>query len=128
MVSAVARPDAVTRIHDDVARKVYGEAVEKSLEDLELDPAETDFLRRLRNDISWELLLEQLRWPHKQRQGQLAFLCPRCHEYLSAVNPRTTKASILWMWSRTSMIVHSDSAGAGFRCVRSTGRSRTAAA
>ena len=48
-----------------------------------------DFLRRLRNDISWELLLEQLRWPHKQRQGQLAFLCPRCHEYFSAVNPRT---------------------------------------
>jgi hypothetical protein len=47
------------------------------------------FLRRLRNDISWELLLEQLRWPHKQRQGQLAFLCPSCGEYLSAVNPRT---------------------------------------
>jgi len=48
-----------------------------------------DFLRSLRNEISWELLLTQLRWPHKQRQGQLAFLCPRCHEYLSAVNPRT---------------------------------------
>ena len=48
-----------------------------------------DFLRRLRNDISWTLLLEQLRWPHKQRQGQLAFLCPCCGEYVSAVNPRT---------------------------------------
>jgi len=48
-----------------------------------------DFLRRLRNDIAWELLLEELRWPHKQRLGQLAFLCPRCGEYLSAVNPRT---------------------------------------
>ncbi len=48
-----------------------------------------DFLRRVRNDISWELLLEQLRWPHKQRQGQLAFLCPCCGEYVSAVNPRT---------------------------------------
>ena len=47
------------------------------------------FLRRLRNDISWPLLLEQLRWPHKQRQGQLAFLCPCCQAYLSAVNPRT---------------------------------------
>lgn len=46
-------------------------------------------LRGLRNDISWELLFDQLQWPHKQRQGQLAFLCPRCHEYLSAVNPRT---------------------------------------
>ena len=48
-----------------------------------------DFLRRLRNDVSWADLLERLRWPHKQRQGQLAFLCPRCREYLSAVNPRT---------------------------------------
>ena len=48
-----------------------------------------DFLRRLRNDISWAILLERLGWPHKQRHGQLAFLCPRCHEYLSAVNPRT---------------------------------------
>ena len=48
-----------------------------------------DFLRRLRNDTSWAFLLKQLQWPHKQRHGQLAFLCPRCHEYLSAVNPRT---------------------------------------
>ena len=48
-----------------------------------------DLLRRLRNDISWALLLKQLDWPHKLRQGQLAFLCPRCGEYLSAVNPRT---------------------------------------
>lgn len=48
-----------------------------------------DFLRRLRNDISWAILLERLGWPHKLRHGQLAFLCPRCHEYLSAVNPRT---------------------------------------
>lgn len=50
---------------------------------------DADFLRRLRNDVSWMALLERLRWPHKQRQGQLAFLCPRCREYLSAVNPRT---------------------------------------
>ena len=48
-----------------------------------------DFLRRLRNDISWASLLERLGWPHKQRHGQLAFLCPRCQEYVSAVNPRT---------------------------------------
>jgi hypothetical protein len=47
------------------------------------------FLRRLRNDISWASLLKQLGWPHKQREGQRAFLCPRCHEYLSAVNSRT---------------------------------------
>ncbi len=46
-------------------------------------------LRRLRNRISWSGLLHQLDWPHKRRQKQLAFLCPSCHEYLSAVNPRT---------------------------------------
>ena len=48
-----------------------------------------DHLRRLRNEISWPILLEKLGWPHKPRHGQLAFLCPRCQEYLSAVNPRT---------------------------------------
>jgi hypothetical protein len=46
-------------------------------------------LCRLRNEISWAQLLAWLRWPHKLRQGQLAFLCPRCQEYHSAVNPRT---------------------------------------
>ena len=48
-----------------------------------------ELLRRLRNDIGWPSLLQQLNWPHKQREGQLAFLCPRCQEYRSAVNPRT---------------------------------------
>lgn len=48
-----------------------------------------EFLRRLRNEIVWTRLLQQLHWPYKVRNGQLAFLCPRCHEYLSAVNPRT---------------------------------------
>ena len=48
-----------------------------------------EFLRRLRNDIVWARLLQHLDWPHKHRHGQLAFLCPRCQEYLSAVNPRT---------------------------------------
>lgn len=48
-----------------------------------------ELLHRLRNDVPWELLLSQLDWPHKRRHGQLAFLCPRCREYLSAVNPRT---------------------------------------
>lgn len=47
------------------------------------------FLRRLRNDISWPSLLRRLDWPHKRRERQLAFLCPCCHEYRSAVNPRT---------------------------------------
>jgi len=48
-----------------------------------------ELLRRLRNDISWASLLKQLEWPHKLREEQLAFLCPRCHECHSAVNPRT---------------------------------------
>ena len=49
-----------------------------------------ELLRRLRNDISWAPLLKQLEWPHKLREEQLTFLCPRCHECHSAVNPRTT--------------------------------------
>jgi hypothetical protein len=48
-----------------------------------------EFLRRLRNDIDWVALLKQLEWPHKLRDRQLAFLCPRCREYQSAVNLRT---------------------------------------
>jgi hypothetical protein len=48
-----------------------------------------ELLRRLRNDIAWASLLERLDWPRKLREGQLAFLCPRCEEYRSAVNPDT---------------------------------------
>jgi hypothetical protein len=48
-----------------------------------------ELLRRLRNEIPWVSFLKQLEWPHKLREGQLAFLCPRCHESRSAVNPRT---------------------------------------
>jgi len=48
-----------------------------------------DYLYRLRNQIPLALVFERLDWPHKRRGGQLAFLCPRCQEYDSAVNPRT---------------------------------------
>jgi hypothetical protein len=48
-----------------------------------------DLLRRLRNDIPLTVIFELLEWPHKQRNGQVAFLCPRCQACLSAVNPRT---------------------------------------
>lgn len=51
-----------------------------------------DELRRLRNQIAFERLFAHLNWPHKQRNNQLAFLCPRCGEYHSAVNPRTNLA------------------------------------
>ena len=46
-------------------------------------------LRRLRNDIPLVSVMEQLQWPHKQRDKQTAFLCPHCQEYRSAINPRT---------------------------------------
>jgi DNA primase len=47
-------------------------------------------LYRLRNQIPLErLIAEHLDWPHKQRDGRFCFLCPRCSEFLTAVNPRT---------------------------------------
>ena len=48
-----------------------------------------ELLRRLRNDIPLASVMKLLEWPHKQRDKQVAFLCPRCQEYLSAINPRT---------------------------------------
>ena len=49
-------------------------------------------LRKLRNDIAFSQLFGRLKWPHKWRNGQLAFVCPLCHESQSAVNPRTNLA------------------------------------
>jgi hypothetical protein len=63
-----------------------------------------EFLRRLRNKIPWELLLQELDWPHKERLGQLAFLCPRCREYRSAVNPRTHLGRCFWCDSNFNAI------------------------
>jgi len=45
-------------------------------------------LRRLRNEVSFPQLLRELRWPHKRRDGQLAFVCPRCGESRSDLNPQ----------------------------------------
>ena len=47
-----------------------------------------ELLRQLRNEIPLPRLLVLLRWPHKRRDGQLAFLCPRCGETRSDLNPR----------------------------------------
>jgi hypothetical protein len=55
-----------------------------------------ELLRRLRNDVAFERLFPQLDWPHKQRDGQLAFVCPKCGEYRSAVNPRTNLGRCFW--------------------------------
>lgn len=49
-------------------------------------------LRRLRNDIHFAGLFQELRWPHKRRNNQLVFVCPLCRETQSAVNPRTNLA------------------------------------
>ena len=46
-------------------------------------------LYQLRNDIPVERLIVHLRWPHKRREGRFCFVCPKCGETLTAVNPRT---------------------------------------
>jgi hypothetical protein len=46
-------------------------------------------LYRLRNEIPIADLLAFLNWPNKRREGWFCFLCPRCQEFLTAVNPNT---------------------------------------
>lgn len=48
-----------------------------------------ELLRRLRNDIPIDWLIKHLDWPCKMRSGSFVFVCPRCNESQSAVNPRT---------------------------------------
>jgi flavin-binding protein dodecin len=43
--------DNVAVVHDEVAREVYGKAVQEVLADLKLDPEEEAFLRRLRGEL-----------------------------------------------------------------------------
>jgi hypothetical protein len=50
------------------------------------------FLRRLRNEIAIDWLINHLSWPHKLRDGRFVFLCPRCGEYLGAVKHETNLA------------------------------------
>jgi len=50
-------------------------------------------LRRLRNDIAiQDLIADVLCLPHKVSEGSFRFLCPRCSEFNSAVNPTTNLA------------------------------------
>jgi DNA primase len=47
-------------------------------------------LYRLRNEIPIaELIADHLDWPSKLREGRFVFVCPRCGETLSGVNPKT---------------------------------------
>lgn len=45
-------------------------------------------LWQLRNEVPLPQLLATLRWPHKRRDGQLVFVCPRCGESRSDLNPQ----------------------------------------
>ena len=45
-------------------------------------------LWRLRNEVPFPPLLASLNWPHERRGGQLAFVCPRCGESRSDLNPQ----------------------------------------
>jgi DNA primase len=46
-------------------------------------------LRRVRNDIPIDWLIEHFRWPFKRRLGQFVFLCPNCQEMRSDVKRDT---------------------------------------
>jgi hypothetical protein len=48
-----------------------------------------ELLRRIRNDIPLDWLIQQLDWPHKRRDGRFVFLCPECGEFLSAIKRDT---------------------------------------
>jgi hypothetical protein len=47
-----------------------------------------ELLRQVRNEVPFPRLLARLRWPHKQRDGHLVIVCPRCGESRSDLNPR----------------------------------------
>ena len=50
-------------------------------------------LRELRNDVPIaEVIQIQLSLPAKERDGFLRFLCPLCHEFNTATNPKTNLA------------------------------------
>ena len=36
-----------------------------------------------------EMIADHLDWPSKLREGRFVFVCPRCGETLSGVNPKT---------------------------------------
>ena len=46
-------------------------------------------LYELRSSLRIERVIESLKIPSKVSEGFLRFLCPSCHEFQTAVNPRT---------------------------------------
>lgn len=50
----------------------------------------SQWLFRLRNEVPLDrLIAEHLAWPSRYREGRFHFLCPRCGEFRTGVNPRT---------------------------------------
>lgn len=49
-------------------------------------------LRRLRNDIDIDRLIDLLGVPWKRRDGYLRFLCPCCSDFHTATHPGTNLA------------------------------------
>ena len=49
-------------------------------------------LRSLRNDVDITQLISRLGIPSKRQEGYFRFLCPICHEFNTATNPRTNLA------------------------------------
>ena len=50
-------------------------------------------LRRMRNEIDFKILFRRLGWPWKRREdGVVQFVCPRCSERQTAINPKTNLA------------------------------------
>ena len=45
-------------------------------------------LWKLRNELPLPELLKRLRWPHRRRDGHLLFVCPKCGESRSDLNPQ----------------------------------------
>jgi hypothetical protein len=50
------------------------------------------FLRRLRNDIDIDLVINRLRLETRDSQKFLRFRCPVCHGFHTATNPKTNLA------------------------------------
>jgi len=48
-----------------------------------------ELLRRLRNEIPIDWLIQHLDWPHKTREGRFVFVCPSCGESLSSIKRET---------------------------------------
>ena len=50
---------------------------------------DAELLRRLRNEIRIDALIQRLGWPAKTRQGHFEFVCPCCGERQSDVKRDT---------------------------------------